>query len=442
MYLCFVDFKQAFDTVWHIGLLYKLAERGISSKMYRIIKDMYGKINVCVQSGNGVSPFFSSIIGVRQGDNLSPTLFNWFLHDLPSSLGTDCSPAIFGDMKLSCLLYADDLVLFSETEQGLQHVLTRLENFSKLWALEVNITKTKTLYIGPKRSEASRINCTFDKAIIEEVECFRYLGIIISNDTTFKTTKKDIYHRGLKSYFKLMRSFNPQPKVKTMVHLFDHLVRPVILYGADVFGYVNLKPKIQKHSDDPKTLFFQQIQRQCPVITAYLKADDPMEKLHLRFCRRILQVHSKTVNMGIYGELGRVPIFIDQAIHAMKYVYHLMLSNENKILKSFFSNVEELKTGKALKFAEALHRIIGISNPSNAKHAERNVSLIRKYLFREFQAYWRQMINTPYAKSKKGNNKLRNYKSTKVPLDVKGIWRLVIQYFVKTLHKSDSVPTS
>ena len=90
-----------------------------------------------------------------------------------------------------------------------------------------------------------------------------------------------------------------------------------------------------------------------------------------------------------------------------------MLSNENEILKSFFAKVEELKIGKAVEFAEALHRIIGISAPSNAKQADRNVSLIKKYLFREFQAYWRQMINTPFAKSKKGNNKLRNYKEYK-----------------------------
>ena len=188
LFLCFVDFKQAFDTVWHTGLLYKLAECGISSRVYKIIKDMYGKINVCIQSGQGVSPFFSSIVGVRQGDNLSPTLFNWFLHDLPNKLGTDCAPALFGDMKLSCLLYADDLVLCSETEQGLQHLLKRLENYSELWALEVNTTKTKTLYIGPKRSPTEHISCTFNGKLIEEVECFRYLGLLISNDISHRMT--------------------------------------------------------------------------------------------------------------------------------------------------------------------------------------------------------------------------------------------------------------
>ena len=413
LFLCFVDFKQAFDTVWHIGLLYKMAESGISSGMFRIIKDMYSKINICIQSGHSVSPFFSSIIGVRQGDNLSPTLFNLFLRDLPGELGTNCLPVIYGDMKLACLLYADDLVLLSESAQGLQQLLDRLESYSNLWALEVNTSKTKTLYIGPKRPSASSIECTYNAMRIEEVESFRYLGILISNDLSFKTTMKDIYHRGLKVYFKLMRSFQPQPKVETMIHLFDHLIKPVLLYGADVFGYVNLHPKEPKISADPKTQFYQRIRKVCPVISAYLNADYPLEKLHLKFCRRILQVHSKTVNLGVYGDLGRVPIFLDQAVHAMQYFYHLILSDDNRILKSFFRNVERLGDNKFMKFAQAMHNIVGISIPSNAKHASRNISRIKKHLYKEFQVYWWEMTNTNFAKSKNGNNKLRSYREYK-----------------------------
>ena len=210
-----------------------------------------------------------------------------------------------------------------------------------------------------------------------------------------------------------MRSFQPQPKVDTMVHLFDHLIKPVLLYGSDVYGYVNLHPKEPKPSDDPKAQFFQQVKKKCPVITAYLNAEDPREKLHLKFCRRILQVHSKTVNLGVYGDLGRVPIFLDQAIHAVKYFYHLILSDENRILKSFYRIVEKLDNSKLVKFARTMHDIIGISIPFNAKHASRNIRCIRKYLYNEFQVYWREMSSTDFAKGKTGNNKLRSYREYK-----------------------------
>ena len=108
-----------------------------------------------------------------------------------------------------------------------------------------------------------------------------------------------------------------------------------------------------------------------------------------------------------------MPIFIDQAIYAMKYVYHLKLSTQNRMLNQFHLNATKLSVDKALEFANAIHKIMGISAPFHMKQAERNIFRIKKYLHREFQTYWRQMINTPHAKGKKGNNKLRNYKEYK-----------------------------
>ena len=41
IYACFVDFKKAFDTIWHNGLLYKILQLGISGKFYYMIKNIY-----------------------------------------------------------------------------------------------------------------------------------------------------------------------------------------------------------------------------------------------------------------------------------------------------------------------------------------------------------------------------------------------------------------
>jgi len=375
---------------------------------------MYGKINVCIQSGQKVSPFFASTIGVRQGDNLSPTLFNLFLHDLPAKLGLNCSPANYGDLVLSNLLYADDLVLFSETEAGLQSIIKRLQEYATLWALKVNLSKTKTLYIGPKRLSNARITCQFGDKPIDEVDTYSYLGILLSNDSSSKTVKRDIYNKGLKAYFKLTRAFKPQPKVSTMTHLFDHLIKPILLYGAEVYGHTTLKNCEPKESDNPRTLFFQQIKKQCPIVSSFMNADDPIEKLHLRFCRRVLQVHSKTVNLGVYGELGRAPLFIDKVICTMKYFYHMKFSSENKILKLFFSNAEKMQSNSFITFADMLHKQAGLCPPQSIKEANRNICLLKKKLHREFQFYWRELVTTDFSKSSKsGNNKLRSYRKYK-----------------------------
>ena len=49
IYACFVDFRKAFDLVWHKGLLYKLKLLRISDLFYNVIKNMYSQIKLCVR---------------------------------------------------------------------------------------------------------------------------------------------------------------------------------------------------------------------------------------------------------------------------------------------------------------------------------------------------------------------------------------------------------
>ena len=146
LYICFVDFRKAFDTVWHSGLFYKMLSLGISSKFFAVIKSLYNNVMVTVQCKDKITPFFRSEVGVRQGDNLSPSLFNLFINDLPA-LFSDCSPPQFGDMDLSCLLYADDLVI-SETVEGMQKALNNLGSDCNTWRLSVNTEKTKLVCVN------------------------------------------------------------------------------------------------------------------------------------------------------------------------------------------------------------------------------------------------------------------------------------------------------
>ena len=76
---------------------------------------MYSGLLSAVKLSYGITPFFESLIGVRQGCNLSPMLFNLFLNDLPEIFDSKCDPIRICNTELSCLLYADDLLILSET---------------------------------------------------------------------------------------------------------------------------------------------------------------------------------------------------------------------------------------------------------------------------------------------------------------------------------------
>jgi hypothetical protein len=54
-----------------------------------------------------------------KGDNVSPNLFKLFINDLPDVFDNSCQPVTLDVSKLSCLMYADDIILLSETSEGL-----------------------------------------------------------------------------------------------------------------------------------------------------------------------------------------------------------------------------------------------------------------------------------------------------------------------------------
>ena len=71
IYSCFIDFKKAFDTVWHDGLFFKLQQMGVNGNFLNTIKNIYANTECAVKIGDKLTNFFPCKQGVRQGDPLS-----------------------------------------------------------------------------------------------------------------------------------------------------------------------------------------------------------------------------------------------------------------------------------------------------------------------------------------------------------------------------------
>ena len=118
--VCFVDFKKAYDSVWRQALMYKLLSNNIRGFFFNMIQSMYLDTNTCIKPHDCErSSFFESNTGVRQGDALSPVLFNIYIADLQKFLQIYCQSPELDKTSVNCLMYADDLLLMSDTETGL-----------------------------------------------------------------------------------------------------------------------------------------------------------------------------------------------------------------------------------------------------------------------------------------------------------------------------------
>ena len=123
---CFIDFKKAFDSVLHRAVFLKMQNAGITSLFYNIIRNMYVDNILRLKIGNGLTEEFYSEIGVNQGDNLSPNLLKKFIIDFAEIFDKECGGTTLGDIEINCLMYADDVILVSESEKGLQNCLKKL----------------------------------------------------------------------------------------------------------------------------------------------------------------------------------------------------------------------------------------------------------------------------------------------------------------------------
>ena len=132
VYACFIDLRKAFDSVIHSALFLKLLRVKIGGKFLALLKYLYSNLNLrVIVNSHSLSNAFSSNVGVFQGDNLSPNLFKLYINGLIDDFDHSCSPVLLGQKHISCLLYADDLVLLSESQEGLQNCLNKTWEYCK-----------------------------------------------------------------------------------------------------------------------------------------------------------------------------------------------------------------------------------------------------------------------------------------------------------------------
>ena len=110
---------------------------------------------------------------------------------------------------------------------------------------------------------------------LENIDHFNYLGKVFSYTGNFQHNQEQLIGKSLKALNVLLincRKHNLKPKL--LCELFDSFVGSILNYGAEIFGFYKSKET---------------------------------ERIHLKFCKSILNVRKSTCNTSVYAELGRYP---------------------------------------------------------------------------------------------------------------------------------------
>ncbi|WP_419619845.1 reverse transcriptase domain-containing protein [Thiolapillus sp.] len=110
LYHVFIDFKKAFDRVWHAALRATMKKYSISTNLIQVIKNLYNKATSAVLFNSSIGDWFRTTVGVRQGCLLSPTLFNIFLERIMTDALEDHEGAVsIGGRTVTNIRFADDI---------------------------------------------------------------------------------------------------------------------------------------------------------------------------------------------------------------------------------------------------------------------------------------------------------------------------------------------
>ena len=82
LYAAFIDFQKAYDSVHQPLLFRKMVMAGLGPKFCTTVEDMYINASYRIKVGNKLGSSFSKNVGLRQGDPISPLLFNLFITDI------------------------------------------------------------------------------------------------------------------------------------------------------------------------------------------------------------------------------------------------------------------------------------------------------------------------------------------------------------------------
>ena len=228
----FLDYRKAFDSVPHAPLISKLVDIGLHSNLLAWVTDyLTNRFQQVVVDGAFSHPAHVTS-GVPQGSVLGPLLFSIYINSIAE---VPLSP------QSSRVLYADDTLLYQPISHpddflALQSDINMIKDWSDEHLLQLNPTKCKYMILSRKKSPVlNGHTLSLGSSVLEEVETFKYLGVLIKNNLSWSDHITRVCSKARQILGLLYRQFYMDTPADTLKQLYLSLVRPHLEYAAQLW---------------------------------------------------------------------------------------------------------------------------------------------------------------------------------------------------------------
>ena len=320
LYICFVDLSKAFDTIPLDRLEQKLRSIIPNSKLLSLVTKLLDNKTYKVLLNGEETESYKLMNGIPQGDSMSPTLFCIYINDFLNNLwqeATYIDAVSLADWKISSVIYADDIVLMSQSHEGIQKQMKILQNFCIENKLKMNYDKTKMMIITDKKvpNELIKISDEHADHVIEIVDKYKYLGMWIDTRNSNKFHIENLVKKGRQSAFlttKALREFG-EINGTFLCETFEVLTLSRMKYAGELCIRDNL-------------IGLNQIQFQ----------------FYKQFCR----LKRTTPNYCLIGEFGIKPMEFHFLKAALNYWVRLFIADEKNLAKNLYNQIHANITDK------------------------------------------------------------------------------------------------
>lgn len=137
-------------------------------------------------------------------------------------------------------MYADDLVLISESSSGLQRSLDLLHGYCKKWKLNINFDKTNVIIFNKGGHRFKTFKFHYDNKPIDFEQSYCYLGIVFNSCGSFKNATKLLKDKAGRAMFALKQKIF-DGNIDQGLRLFDSHISPILLYCSEIWSPYFLK---------------------------------------------------------------------------------------------------------------------------------------------------------------------------------------------------------